>query len=102
MRCAVASVQQGCRTAVLCAAACALTVQQVIYLSGWAPHESQQKPKARGSATVSTLDPQPSPLNLRIGEAAGMGGGQVSLEDLGKKVEELSAEDDAEGAHGRQ
>jgi SAM-dependent methyltransferase len=26
---------------------------QIIYMSGWAPHESQQKPLARGSAKVS-------------------------------------------------
>lgn len=29
---------------------------QVIYLAGWAPHESQQKPLARGSGTVSLKD----------------------------------------------
>jgi len=26
---------------------------QVLYMIGWAPHSSQQKPKRRGSATVS-------------------------------------------------
>lgn len=26
---------------------------QVMYLTGWAPHPSQQQPKERGSATVS-------------------------------------------------
>lgn len=26
---------------------------QVMYMTGWAPHDSQQKPAARGSATVS-------------------------------------------------
>ena len=42
---------------------------QVIYLCGWAPHASQQRPLARGSATVSLkelgdslgLDKQPFP-----------------------------------------
>ncbi|RHY94515.1 hypothetical protein DYB37_005889 [Aphanomyces astaci] len=29
---------------------------QVIYFIGWSPHQSQQKPKARGSATVSLKD----------------------------------------------
>lgn len=29
---------------------------QVIYMTGWAPHESQQQPKERGSATVSFED----------------------------------------------
>ncbi|KAF0687304.1 Aste57867_20946 [Aphanomyces stellatus] len=29
---------------------------QVIYFIGWSPHESQQKPKARGSATASLKD----------------------------------------------
>lgn len=29
---------------------------QVIYLAGWSPHESQQKPKARGSGTVNLND----------------------------------------------
>jgi len=28
----------------------------VIYLIGWAPHESQQKPLSRGSASVSLKD----------------------------------------------
>lgn len=28
----------------------------VIYLTGWSPHESQQRPKERGSATVSFQD----------------------------------------------
>ncbi|RHY31461.1 hypothetical protein DYB32_003467 [Aphanomyces invadans] len=31
-------------------------VCQVIYFIGWSPHQSQQKPKARGSATVSLKD----------------------------------------------
>lgn len=31
---------------------------QVIYMTGWAPHPSQQKPKRRGSATVSFEDLQ--------------------------------------------
>ena len=26
---------------------------QVLYMTGWSPHESQQKPASRGSATVS-------------------------------------------------
>ncbi|KAG1675377.1 hypothetical protein FOA52_012296 [Chlamydomonas sp. UWO 241] len=29
---------------------------QVMYLTGWSPHESQQKPKERGSATMSFQD----------------------------------------------
>jgi hypothetical protein len=29
---------------------------EVISLSGWAPHESQQKPAKRGSATISLAD----------------------------------------------
>eukprot|EP00967_Tisochrysis_lutea_P042201 scaffold50791_cov26-Tisochrysis_lutea.AAC.2 len=29
---------------------------QVIYLIGWAPHESQQRPLARGSAQLSLKD----------------------------------------------
>ena len=29
---------------------------KVIYLIGWVPHESQQKAKKRGSATVSLKD----------------------------------------------
>ena len=29
---------------------------QIIYLTGWSPHESQQRPLSRGSATVSLKD----------------------------------------------
>ena len=29
---------------------------QIIYLSGWAPHESQQKPIARGSGKINLRD----------------------------------------------
>jgi len=29
---------------------------ELIWMSGWAPHESQQKPARRGSATVSLKD----------------------------------------------
>lgn len=29
---------------------------QIIYMSGWAPHESQQRAKARGSAELSLSD----------------------------------------------
>jgi hypothetical protein len=29
---------------------------ELIWVSGWAPHESQQKPARRGSATVSLKD----------------------------------------------
>ena len=29
---------------------------QLIYLTGWSPHESQQRPLARGSAQVSLKD----------------------------------------------
>ena len=39
---------------------------QVIYLTGWAPHESQQRPLPRGSATVSLKD-----LNLPGGVSTG-------------------------------
>ena len=28
----------------------------IVWLSGWAPHESQQKPAPRGSATISLED----------------------------------------------
>lgn len=31
---------------------------QVLYMTGWAPHASQQKPSRRGSATVSFEDLQ--------------------------------------------
>eukprot|EP00898_Chlorokybus_atmophyticus_P006440 jgi/Chlat1/6798/Chrsp51S00506 len=31
---------------------------EVIYMAGWSPHDSQQKPKRRGSATVSMEDLQ--------------------------------------------
>ena len=31
---------------------------QVLYMTGWAPHGSQQKPARRGSATVSFEDLQ--------------------------------------------
>jgi len=42
----------------LCCAALLWFVPQVIFLSGWAPHSSQQQAKARGSATVSFDDLQ--------------------------------------------
>jgi hypothetical protein len=29
---------------------------ELIWVSGWAPHENQQKPARRGSATVSLKD----------------------------------------------
>ena len=55
---------------------------QLIYMTGWAPHESQQRPLARGSANFSLKD-----LNLpEIGGAgaAGAGGVQLSKADLAK------------------
>lgn len=35
-----------------------MTCMQVLYMTGWAPHASQQKPARRGSATVSFEDLQ--------------------------------------------
>ena len=32
---------------------CVRPPPQVMYMTGWSPHDSQQRPKARGSATVS-------------------------------------------------
>ena len=44
---------------------------EVIYMTGWAPHESQQRPAARGSATVSFEE-----LVADLGEAEGAGGAE--------------------------
>ena len=43
---------------------------QLVYLTGWAPHESQQRPLARGSGGISLKD---------LGKPGG-----ISLKDLGK------------------
>ncbi|EFN57644.1 hypothetical protein CHLNCDRAFT_142766 [Chlorella variabilis] len=43
---------------------------EVIYMTGWAPHPSQQQPAKRGSATVSFED-----LARDFGEGGGGGGG---------------------------
>ena len=42
----------------------------VIYLTGWAPSDSQRKPSARGSATVSLHDLQELSEREAAGEAA--------------------------------
>ena len=44
--------------ALLCSDPATLTLRrmQAIYLTGWAPHERQQQPLARGSANVSFND----------------------------------------------
>jgi NADH dehydrogenase [ubiquinone] 1 alpha subcomplex assembly factor 5 len=62
---------------------------QVIYLIGWAPHESQQRPLARGTGQVSLKDlglpdtggriqldePMPPKLDGMIGRKPGRGEG---------------------------
>ena len=44
---------------------------QVVYMTGWAPHVSQQKPSQRGSATVSFEDL----VSGLGGDGSGGGGG---------------------------
>lgn len=47
---------------------------QVIYMVGWAPHESQQRPLARGSGQVSLKDLNlPEGMQLPKGAAEGLG-----------------------------
>ena len=61
---------------------------QLIYLTGWAPHDSQQRPLPRGSAQFSLQD-----LNLPEGGDGGVGGGdggdggvKLSLDDLQRSL----------------
>ena len=46
---------------------------QVLYMTGWAPHPSQQRPSRRGSATVS-LEQLQEALEAKKGEPGGAAG----------------------------
>lgn len=61
---------------------------QVIYLCGWAPHESQQRPDARGSGTVSLRD---------LGESLGLGVERGPPEDPHSAVRSGDAPDPPRG-----
>lgn len=67
---------------------------QVLYMIGWSPHSSQQKPKARGSATskIGDLDPE---LQALLNDALPQTEGGVSLtqEQLEQKAAELKDND---------